>query len=45
MDRKMKNKVEIIYFLTVQKKNILNSAKMRRGGGGREYFYFSGPKP
>ena len=29
MDRKMQNKVEIIYFLTVQKKKILNSAKKR----------------
>jgi len=32
MDRKMQNKVKIIYFLTVNI-FIMNSAKMRRGGG------------
>jgi hypothetical protein len=45
MDRKMQNKVEIIYFLTVQKKNILNSAKMRRGGGGGRTSTLADPNP
>jgi hypothetical protein len=45
MDRKMQNKVEIIYFLTVQKKNILNSAKMRRGGGGGSTSTLADPNP